>query len=115
MTPISKGNHKFQQKATSGSLTSGDGFAPLRCFKCEWLGHHASECKSTSLTSFKCGKQGRHIDECKSAIMTYFNCGEPSHICTQFKRPRKALGVTQASGMVFALNAVKVSRSYNLI
>lgn len=44
MTIVAKGNQKYQQKAASGSETSGGGVSTLlRCFKCGGLGHCAFE------------------------------------------------------------------------
>lgn len=77
MTPIGKGNHKFQEKSASGSGISGGGVsAPLRCVKCGGLGHRAFECKNPSLTCFKCGKLEHHVVGCNNIILTCFNCGE---------------------------------------
>lgn len=47
--------------------------------------------------------------------MTCFNCGKPCHISTQCQKPRKAPHVARASGKVFALSGVEVSKSNNLI
>ena len=112
MTPLAKGNHKSQQKAASGSGTSGGNVsASLGCFKCEGLGHRASECKNPNLTYFKCGKLGHHAAVCKSAVLTCFNCGEQGHISTQCHKPKKVSSVVQASGKVFDLNGTEVSKS----
>ncbi|XP_050877191.1 uncharacterized protein LOC127080950 [Lathyrus oleraceus] len=79
------------------------------------LGHNVVQCKSTGIKCFKCGEQGHYDDECKSIALNCYNCGEPCHINKQIYKPNKFPYAARASGRVFALSGVDVSRSDNLI
>ncbi|XP_050920408.1 uncharacterized protein LOC127138046 [Lathyrus oleraceus] len=111
----SKARYAHYKSVAGGSGTSGEGVsASMICFKCGELGHHATECKSIGLACFKRGKMG-HLVDYKSAILTCFNRGEPGHISSQCQKPKKVPDVVQASGKVFSLSGMEVSRLDNLI
>lgn len=73
-TSVTKEDHKTHQYTAKGKGISGGSHTPIKCFKCEELGHRASE--YTDMKCFKCGKLGHRANECKSAVVTCFNCGE---------------------------------------
>lgn len=81
--PYSALDDKGKQIAAGGRRPSGGGTStPLKCYRCDELGHCVSECKSDVKKCYKYGKSGHLVVDCKENMVTCYNCGELGHINT---------------------------------
>ncbi|XP_050915118.1 uncharacterized protein LOC127130088 [Lathyrus oleraceus] len=75
-TPVAKEDHKTHHNTASGKGTSeGGAHTPIKCFKCEELGHRALEC--TAMKYFKCEELGHRALECTA--VKCFKCRKQGH------------------------------------
>ncbi|XP_050918901.1 uncharacterized protein LOC127136385 [Lathyrus oleraceus] len=61
---------KGKQRVVGGKRPSGGGVStPLKCYRCDELGHCVSECKSDVKKCYKYGKSGHLVADCKENML----------------------------------------------